>query len=38
MKEIKNTQQLKSITGTGKWRLWSKIVELISMIFDYLGL
>lgn len=38
MKEIKNINDLKLITGSGKWKLWSKILEIISMILDYFGL
>ena len=38
MKEITNIIQLKNIKATGKWKIWSKILEILSMIFDYLGL
>lgn len=38
MKEISSKIKLKSTKGTGKWKIWAKILEIVSMIFDYLGL
>lgn len=38
MKQITNILKLKSIKAKGKWKIWAKILEILSMIFDYLGL